>query len=86
MAMRSATSPRRVYPRAGSLVLTYGGVYFGPKHNTKSEINPDKEVRITVLDRSGGKARIEVAQKDGTKEIWTEKHLTFVPRSEASAG
>jgi hypothetical protein len=89
MSMRSSTSPRRVYPRAGSLVCCYGGIYFGPKANTESAIDSAKEVRIEVLDKSGGKSRIKVTQKVGSKppvvETWNEKHLTFEKRAAATA-
>jgi len=88
MAMRSSTSPRRVYPRAGSLVTCYGGIYFGPLANKDTAIDSKKEVRIEVLEKSGGKSRIQVTQKVGSKpavvETWNEKHLTFKSR-EATA-
>lgn len=86
MAMRSSTSPRRVYTRGGSMVLCYGGVYFGPKGKEESAINSEKEVRIEVLEKSGGKSRIQVTQKVGKQdpivEVWNEKNLTFATRSE----
>ncbi len=87
MAMRSSNSPRRIYPRAGSFVVCYGGVYFGPKGNAETKLNTDKEVKIEVLDKVGGKARIQVTQKIGSKpavtETWTEKHLVFEKRASA---
>jgi len=86
MAMRSSTSPRRVYNRGGSMVLCYGGIYFGPKANSESAINSEKEVKIEVLEKSGGKARIQVTQKVGKNtvtEVWNEKHLTFEKRATA---
>lgn len=87
MAMRSSTSPRRVYNRGGSMVLCYGGIYFGPKANSESAINSEKEVRIEVLEKAGGKSRIQVTQKVGKNapvvEIWNEKHLTFEKRATA---
>jgi hypothetical protein len=87
MSMRSSTSPRRVYTRAGSVVVCYGGIYFGPLSNKESKINPEKEVRIEVLDKSGGKSRIKVTQKVGSHpavtETWNEKHLTFEKRASA---
>ncbi len=85
MAMRSSTSPRRVYTRGGSLVTCYGGLYFGPKAKATTAIDADKEVRIEVLDRVAGKACIQVTQKHGKNpavvETWIEKHLTFNPRA-----
>jgi hypothetical protein len=87
MAMRSTSAPRRIYVRAGSFVVCYGGVYFGPKANAESAFNLDKEVRIEVLEKSGNKARIQVTQKVGKNaivETWLEKHLTFEPRAAKS--
>lgn len=85
--MKSASAPRRVYNRAGSMVLCHGGVYFGPKANATSEINSEKEVKIEVLTKVGGKARIQVTQRVGSKpaivETWNEKHLTFEKRATA---
>lgn len=87
MAMRSSTSPRRLYSRGGSMVVCYAGVYFGPKANSESKLNIEKEVRIEVLENSGGKKRIQVTQKVGSKpaivEVWNEKHLTFEKRATA---
>lgn len=87
MAMRSSDAPRRLYLRAGAPVTCYGGIYFGPKQNETSKLNPEKEVRIEVLDNSGGKKRIKVTQKVGSKpavsETWIEKHLVFQPRASA---
>lgn len=88
MAMRALNSGRRVYTRGGSMVLCHGGKYFGPKANAESAINAEKEVRIEVLEKSGGKARIQVTQKHGKNpavvEVWNEKTLTFVPRGAKS--
>jgi len=89
MAMRSSTSPRRLYSRGGSMVVCYAGVYFGPKANSESAINVEKEVKIEVLENAGGKKRIQVTQKVGKNpavvEVWNEKHLTFAKRGEATA-
>lgn len=88
MAMRSSTSPRRIYTRGGFPLVCYGGVYFGPPANKESKINAEKEVTIEVLENSGGKKRIAVSQRAGkagkVTENWNEKHLTFEKR--ASAG
>lgn len=88
MAMRSATSPRRIYVRNGSPVVCYGGVYFAPKAD--SLVNLEREVRIELLPVSGGKKRIQVTQKHGknpaTVETWKELEIVRVPRgSKASA-
>lgn len=87
MSMRSSTSPRRIYLRAGSPIVCYGGVYFGPKANSESKINVEKEVTIEVLENSGGKKRIAVSQRAGkagkVTETWNEKHLTFEKRASA---
>jgi hypothetical protein len=78
MAMKSASSPRRLYLRAGSPVVCYAGLYFGPGRGT-SAINADKTVKIEVLPRSHGKARIAVSQGE-TVENWSEQHLVFASR------
>jgi hypothetical protein len=87
MAMRSSTSPRCVYVRAGSPIVCYGGLYFGPPANKKTKIDAEKEVTIEVLEKSGGKARIAVTQKVGKNKVtetWNEKHLTFEKRTAAA--
>lgn len=86
MSMRSSTSPRRIYVRNGNPLVTYGGLYFGPTANAgESQINPDKEVKIEVIAKAGGKSRIKVTQKVGSRpavtETWNEKRLTFEPRA-----
>ncbi len=86
MAMRSSSSPRRIYTRAGSPIVCYGGVYFGPPANKESKINAEKEVTIEVLEKSGGKARIAVTQKVGKTKVtenWNEKKLVFEKRAVA---
>ena len=83
MAMRSSTSPRRIYVRSGKNLVCYGGVFFGPG-NKPSEVNADKEVKIEVLENSHGKKRIQVTQKVGKKpaivETWSEQTLTKTER------
>lgn len=86
MAMRSQTDGRRVYTRGGSVVVCYGGLYFGPPANKESAINTEKEVSIEVLEKAGGKTRIKVTQKSGknkVSETWSEKKLTFEKRPSA---
>jgi len=86
MAMRSSSSPRRVYFRAGTPLVCFSGVYFGPKADAESAINPEREVRIEVLDQAGGRKRIAVTQASGKSKVtetWTEKHLTFATRGAA---
>lgn len=88
MSMRSSSAPRRVYTRSGSLVVCYGGVYFGPPANKETKINSEKEVTIEVLENSGGKKRIAVTQKAGkagkVTENWNEKKLVFKERGAAA--
>lgn len=83
MAMRSSDSPRRVYARAGSLVICYGGVYFGPSAKATSAINPEREVKLEVLAPAGGKKRLSVKQsgKNPVSETWVQKQLTFKSRT-----
>jgi len=86
MAMRSASSPRRVYFRAGLPLVCFAGVYFGPKADSESGVNMDKEVRIEVLAPAGGRKRIAVTQTAGKSKVtetWTEKHLEFATRASA---
>lgn len=87
MAMRAANAPRRLYMRAGSPIVCYGGVYFGPPANKESKINAEKEVTIEVLENSGGKKRIAVTQRAGKSgkvtENWNEKKIVFEKRESA---
>lgn len=86
MAMRSSSSPRRVYLRAGLPLVCFSGVYFGPKADTESAVNMDREVRIEVLAPAGGRKRIAVSQVSGKNKVtetWTEKHLEFGTRASA---
>lgn len=84
MTMRSADAPRRLYPRAGSLVLLFGGIYYSPAANKATEMNAEKEVTIEMLEKSSGKHRIQVTQKVGKKpaviETWIEKNVVFGTR------
>jgi len=89
MAMLTASSPRRVYVRHGVSLTCFGGVYFGPKTETTSVINPTLKVRIAVLPQAGGYKRIQVSQGTLTNtvtEVWTEKRLTFATRGAVEEG
>ena len=79
MSMKSATSPRRIYLRAGRPLACFGGLYFGPASNKTSAINTEKTVRIEVLKRDHSKARIAVTQGDVT-ETWSEQKVVFASR------
>ena len=88
MAMRSNSSPRRVYTRKGTPLVCFSGVYFGPKADSETAINTAREVRIEVVAQAGGRKRIEVRQaagKHSVTETWVEKHLEFGTRT-ASVG
>ena len=87
MAMKSASSPRRLYVRGGHPLVLMGGLYFGPAKgkNAKTVIDPKGEVTLKMLEtRVGARKRAEVSQlaSDGTTvtETWLEQSLTFVPR------
>jgi hypothetical protein len=88
MAMRSTTSPRRIYLRAGSPLVCFGGVYFGPMGTKASTIDHNNEVRLEILSPSTktGKKRVKVTQKVGRQEpiveTWIEKNVVFQKRSE----
>lgn len=81
MSMKSASAPRRIYVRNGQNLVCYGGLYFGPART--SEISAEKTVRIEVLPRSHGKARIAVTQGLGDNKVtenWSEQHIVFGSR------
>lgn len=90
MAMRSTNSPRKLYKRAGSIVLCLSGCYFGPRVGEKCLIDASKEVYHTVLKPAAGKKRIEVEQiaAGGASivETWTQKALTFKKRAPKGEG
>jgi hypothetical protein len=85
MSMRSVSSPRRVYPRSGSLVCTIAGKFFGPRSGKRSAIDADQEVTTQVLRAAGGVDRIQVTQFGGTPaeltEVWTTKVVEFKKRA-----
>ncbi len=85
MAMRSATSPRRIYVRAGRPLVCYGGVYFAAPKDKESKLNIEKEVSIEVLDNAGGRKRIKVTQgtKNKVHETWSETKITVEKRATA---
>jgi hypothetical protein len=81
MSMKSSSAPRRVYARNGSPLVCYGGLYFGPARG--SQIDCERTVRIAVLPRSHGKARIAVTQGLGDNAVtenWSEQHIVFGSR------
>jgi hypothetical protein len=73
MSMKSLSSPRRLYLRAGKPVVLYGGFLFSMNKGT-SKVDADKNVRIEALPRSHGKARIQITQGSVT-ETWSETSL-----------
>lgn len=88
MSMRSAQSPRKLYPRSvkngGPYVLMVKGDYFAPRKGEKTAFDPEVEVTHVFLKPSGGKQRIEVTQvaagKADIKETWVERDITFKKR------
>ena len=89
MRTKSANAPRRLYARKGTMVLCFDGLYYGPKAKATSKFDKDVEVTTETLSSVGGKARIKVTQKvkghADVVEVWTEKTLTFVPRTAKAA-
>ena len=84
MAMRAQNDGRRIYVRAGNLIILYGGVYFGPGAKAETKMDKEKEVSVEVLAPAGGKKRIAVTQKVGKEKVtetWNEKHLKFAKRT-----
>jgi hypothetical protein len=88
--MLSASAPRRVYPRAGSLVLMIAGKWFGPKAGAKTKVDPETKVNTEVLKAAGGVDRIKVTQHLGTpaefSETWTTKQVVFQKRAPKADG
>lgn len=81
MAMKSLSSPRRVYTRKGSPLVCYAGRYFTKLSAGDSKITDRLTVRIEVLPRSHGKARIQVSQSgpsgaNTVLENWGETNLS----------
>lgn len=89
MAMKFSSAPRRVYPRAGSLVCTIAGKFFGPKAGKKTAIDHEVEVTTQVLKAAGGVDRIQVTQFLGApnevSETWTTKVVVFKKRAPKAA-
>jgi len=79
MTMTAKDAPRRLYPRAGSLVLCFDGLYFGPRSSDTSALTKDDQVTVEVLPKKGAVHRIKVTQVvDGGKaivETWTSREL-----------
>lgn len=83
--MRAQTDPRRVYSRNDVVHVCYGGVYYSPGKDGKTEINTDREVKIEQLDAIAGKNRISVTQRVGqktVKETWRETKVPVHHRAQ----
>lgn len=74
MTMRANTDPRRIYTRAGQVLVCFEGKYFGASA-TKSSINPDKEVKCVPAG-----SRLKVTQGKSS-ETWSEQHLKVEHRA-----
>ncbi len=89
MTMIAKSGARRLYPRAGSLLLCFDGLYFGPRSSDTSKLTKDDQVTVEVLPKKGAVHRIQVTQVvDGGKpivEVWTSRVVEFKKR-EAKAG
>lgn len=89
MTMIAKNGARRLYPRSGSLVLCFDGLYFGPKAGTATPLTKEDLVTVEVLPKKGAVHRIQVTQvvESGKAhvEVWTSKALTFTPRNEKVA-
>jgi hypothetical protein len=79
MTMRAHTDPRKIYARAGQLLVCFEGAYFGTPAE-KTHIDPDKEVKCAELPRAGTKARVKVTQGK-TTETWPEQRLKVQHRT-----
>lgn len=89
MTMQAKNAPRRIYPRKGSILVLFEGVYYGPKTGEASDLTKEDQVTINALKKSGKLHRIEVTQvTDGKKpivETWTEKNVVFAKRESKAA-
>jgi hypothetical protein len=78
--MRSTSSPRRFYIRAGAPLLSYGGKFFGPANGAETKMNIEKEVRAEVVDPSHIKVTQRHGKKPATVETWKEIEVVRIPR------
>jgi len=89
MTMVAKDSARRLYPRAGSLLLCFDGLYFGPRASDTTKLTKDDQVTVEVLPKKGAVHRIKVTQvlANGSHakpitETWTSREVEFKPRGE----
>lgn len=81
--MKAQTEPRKIYTRNGVTHILYGGVTFGPGKG-ETFINPEKEVKIEVLDPVAGRKRIQVKQMVNKKtrtEVWQQVKVPVTHRA-----
>jgi hypothetical protein len=83
MSMKTSTTPRRIYVRNGVTHICFEGRTFGPRDG-ESVINTEVQVTVTPVESDGGRARIKVSQRRGTRtftEIWRSVKVPCTPRS-----
>jgi hypothetical protein len=89
MSMKNASTPRRLYVRGGALIVSYGGMFFGPPAHAKTELDQTLPVTIKVQKRKGGKSRISVTQMNASDDFfienWVEQHLVYTHRASKDA-
>lgn len=88
--MQAKNAPRRIYPRKGSILVLFEGLYFGPKTGEASGLTKEDQVTIEVLKSAGKLGRVRVTQvvEDGVQaivEVWTEKNVKFEKRTPKAA-
>ena len=91
MAMKSASSPRRIYSRNGITHVCFAGKYCAP---AKGETTLDMEGTVTIEETEGNakskKAQVIVTQKKKGKaaitETWQSVKVPRHARGEAATG
>lgn len=79
MAMKTLSSPRRVYLRNGVVHTLYGGLIFGTKGETKISI--EQPVRIEGDGNGGIRVTQRVGHRKAVTETWSEVRVPCVPRA-----
>ena len=92
MAMKSSTSPRRIYSRNGITHVCFAGKYFAPPAGKETTL--DLEGTVTIEETEGNpkskKAQVIVTQKKKGKaaitETWQSVKVPRHARGEAATG
>lgn len=84
MSMKSLTSPRRLYTRAGSTVVLFDGRFYA---SPSSEMSLELPVTIEKMKSDGGRSRIQVTQKRKGQEsiVETWRSVKLEPKARTAA-